>query len=442
VNEIAPLSFGQLSVWRDVRELSQDRWHEANTRSVWMLPEDAETSVTDVEAAVRSLGRGHESLRTVYGLEDPLAPTQRVLPFGAAEVESGVAEIGAADEVEDLIGQLAARAFDLSREPSWRFRVLTRGGRPMAVATVRHHITADGWSDTILEKDFHTALGSPTATGAAPPPSPRELAEWQRTAGGNARHAKLLAYWEKIFDLDAAALGSVGPVVPADTARQCFIRSRSALARTRRLSEMLSVPVSSVVLAAFARSVAQVAGSGTVTAQLMSSNRFVPAWGSLVSSMNQWTATSLEVPDVPDSQDGPDAADGPDGRRATLVDGLAPFAAKVHTQSMLAYRHGMYDVDEVDALRAKVRSGRDPYEASLAFNFLTGTPPPAGAAAEPEGEAVWETPFSRIGHPCYLRAGDAGGTALELRLRTLGLPEAVTRDVLEGTIAQLSDLPA
>jgi hypothetical protein len=46
-------------------------------------------------------------------------------------------------------------------------------------------------------------------------------------------------------------------------------------------------------------------------------------------------------------------------------------------------------------------------------------------------------PFSRIGHPCYLRATDEGGDTLHLRLRTMALTDTATRDVLLSTLAHL-----
>jgi hypothetical protein len=154
----------------------------------------------------------------------------------------------------------------------------------------------------------------------------------------------------------------------------------------------------------------------------MSSNRFVPPWNTVISSMNQWTAAML---------------DAPDGE-------FEPFVRHVHARSLSAYRHGMYDVDENDLLRDKVRAGREAYEATCAYNYIGGATAPAagrGADAEPvsEPEFVWEAPFSRIGHPCYLRAAGIGGHTLELRLRTLGLAKPLTGELLADVLSRLTD---
>ncbi|GAA2742184.1 condensation domain-containing protein [Kitasatospora cinereorecta] len=406
--EPAPLSYGQLSVWRDVRGLDRGRWQEANTRTVWLLDDAAPYDAAEVRAAVLALAERHESLRTAYDLADPLAPAQRVLERAPAPDAAVVA--CEPDGFDPLVDALAAEPFDLRTGRSWRARVVTAGGRPRAVVLVQHHITADGWSNGVLEADFRAALGP--GLGTAPEVTPRRLAEWQRSDGRRNRRDALLGYWERIFDLSPARL----PMDEPDTAVQYSVRSHRAHAGARALAERLSVPLSSVVLAAFAWSVARAAAPGALVAQLMSSNRFVPPWNTVVSSMNQWTAASLTL--APEE--------------------FAPFVAHVHTRSLLAYRHGMYDVDEVDALRDRVRAGREPYQASCGYNFLTGGRPPADAADREEA-LVPEVPFSRIGHPCYLRATEEAGGSLELRLRTMGATDLLTRDVLAATVARLTD---
>lgn len=255
------------------------------------------------------------------------------------------------------------------------------------------------------------------------------------------RRAALTGYWERIFGLSAAQLGAAGGGPQDDSgpqngdrtgdeagarpggprggsapgeAHQYTVRSREAHAAARRLAEELSVPLSSVVLAAFARTVALAAGPGDLVGQLMSSNRFVPPWNSVVSSMNQWATASFDT--------------GPEE--------FGPYAGHVHTRSLTAFRYGMYDVDEVDALRDSVRRGRDPHQATFAFNFLPGEAPPP--CADHESGPVREVPFSRIGHPCYLRVTNAGEQSLELRLRTMGLSDALTLDLLRGTVARLA----
>lgn len=432
MTESAPLSYGQLSVWRDVRDLDASRRHEANTRSIWALGgQPGAVTTTEVERALLALGQRHESLRTVYDLSDPYAPTQRVSP--TCEVETGVTEyvLGDSPEADEFVDQLAARPFDLAVEPSWRFRIVTQAGRPYAAVVIKHHITADGWSDDALRREFRALLRSGAAPGSPPnPPTPRELAAWQRNGAGAARAAALRAHWEQIFGLSAAQLPLGEDDAGADAAFQCAARSRSAHAAAMRLAQRLSVPLSSVVLAAFVRSVARRAGDGTLVAQLMSSNRFVPPWSSVISSMNQWTAAALGAP-------------GGD---------FESFVRHLHSRSLLAYRHGMYDVDEIDVLRDKSRVGREPYQATCAFNFLTAPAAAAAASAaatasaagrggapDSKPEVAWEAPFSRIGHPCYLRAMDVGGRTLELRLRTLGLAKSLTGDILADVFAQLGD---
>ena len=174
------------------------------------------------------------------------------------------------------------------------------------------------------------------------------------------------------------------------------------------------MPLSGAVLAAYTLSLARVAGLDFVVAQLMSSNRFLPQWRDVVTSMNQWTAAALPV------DPGADPAE---------------HAARTHKAALAAYRHGMHDVDTVAELRGRSWPHPVPYEATCAFNFLALEGPAAPVEGDPE--VVWEEPFSTIGHGCYLRAADEGGESLALRLRTRDIPRDQVAAVVEGTHALL-----
>src|SRR5438309_11675522 len=94
------LSYGQLSVWRDIDDLPRARWHEANFGARLRLPEGGGFTADEVIAAVRGLGVRHESLRTRYTTADPDKPLQRVLPPGSeSDVDVTVVEC-AGDETE------------------------------------------------------------------------------------------------------------------------------------------------------------------------------------------------------------------------------------------------------------------------------------------------------------------------------------------------------
>jgi hypothetical protein len=375
---IGALSYGQLSVWRDIEGLPRERWHEANTWSRWSVPEGVGTE--RVRQALRALGTRHPSLHTIYDLADPASPRQLTTAFDVEISEGG----GTAA----MVAELQARPFDLREDFGWRARIVTEGGRPTDVILVRHHMVADGWCDGVLEQDLRAFLRDPapeTATG------PLDLAAWQHSEQQERARAAAAAHWEKVFTFGAGN-GFPGADPSGAGALQSTLRSRVAHAHATELAARTQTSLSSVVLAAYTLAVARVTGVDRLVAQSMCANRFHLQWRQVVTSMNQWTAAPL-----------------------IAVDDLEQHISRVHRAAMAAYRHGMYNVDTVAALR----SG-DAYEATCAYNFLT-LQHLAGPVTE-NPEPVWEEPFSTIGHGCYLRATDEAGTALALRLRTKGIP--------------------
>lgn len=415
------LSYGQLSVWRDIDDLPRARWHEANFGAFLQLPVGDAYTADEVIAAVRGLGVRHESLRTVYSTGDPKAPLQRVMPPGA-EIDVDVAAIECTnDEINFLLFQEMQRSFDLAHECSWRARIITQLGRPVLVMLVRHHITADGGCDAVLEADLHAALaaGEHAAKDPGEPvPGPVALAEWQRSAARERGRKSTFSHWEKVFSTNPVSLPRIAPAGEGEEVLQCVIRSRRAHEHAQRLAMKLAVPMPSVVLAAYTWSVARVARTDEVVIDLMSSNRFHPQWSELVSSMNQYAAAVFTISER--TTDEPVAT-------------FAEYVRHVQARSFAAYRHGMYDVDAVAELRERTWAHGDERYAVCAYNFIDQAiaapiddEPPSGA------ETAWERPFHSIGHPCYLRAIDEGGQVLTLRLRTKQIAGAAAESIVRG----------
>ncbi|GAA1083127.1 condensation domain-containing protein [Kitasatospora arboriphila] len=408
------LSHGQLSVWRDVEGLPRHRWHEANTWTHWTVPDGVGTG--RVRQALHALGARHQSLHTVYDFGDPAAPRQVLRPFdgevGITESPAGPATAGPAATAAELL----AEPFHLEREFGWRARIVTKGGRPTTVVLVKHHLTADGWCDGVLAADFRRLLHEPDLPAEPFAPGPSELADWQHSEQRARQRNAAAAHWERVFTSGRAAYPR--PDGAAAGFLQCTVRSRRARAGAQAIADRAGVPLSAAVLAAYTLSLARTAGLDFVVAQLMSSNRFLPQWRDVVTSMNQWTAAPLAVDPGAD---------------------LAEHAARTHRAALAAYRHGMYDVDTVADLCGRSWPHPVPYEATCAYNFLalegpTGPGDPAGN----DPEVLWEEPFSTIGHGCYLRATDEGGTSLALRLRTRDIPRDQVAAVVEGTHALLA----
>ena len=417
------LSYGQLSVWRDIDDLPRARWHEANFGARLRLPEGGGSTADEVIAAVRGLGVRHESLRTRYTMADPSKPLQRVLPPGAeSDIDVAVVDCAGDEyEINVLLFQQMQQPFDLEREYSWRARIITDRGQPTEVMLVRHHITADGGSDPVLEADLHAALGGTRSALEAgePVPGPVALSEWQRSPARERGRKSTFSHWQKIYSTDPVSLPRIAPAGPGEEVLQCTIRSQRALESARRLATRLTVPLPSVVLAAYTWSVARVAQIPVTVVDLMSSNRFHQQWSEIVTSMNQYAAASFTLPE-----------------RATLepAEQFVEYVKHVQARSFAAYRHGMYDVDEMADLRGRAWAHGDERYSVCAYNFIDLKALSLPLTEDPPGgvETAWEQPFHSIGHPCYLRAIDEGGQTLTLRLRTKEIASAAAERIVRG----------
>jgi hypothetical protein len=391
-----PLSYGQLSEWRNVDSHPRERWHEANTWSRWLLPDGVKTSA--VRGALRALATRHLSLRTIYDFTDPACPRQLLGPVDGADLTE--AECATPEEDAALSNAALNRPFDLRVEVGWRAQIRTRRGRPTEVLLVRHHIVADNWSDAVLEQDFFAYLRYAAPT--TPAPTPLDLATWQRSQ--ERTRAAATAYWQGIF-ASGDGRGFPGSDPTRTGQMQCTLRSRLAYLGAHELATRTRTSLSNVVLAAYTLAVAQITGITRLVAHSMCANRFHPQWRHTVTSMSQYAAIPL-----------------------TLLDDLAEQTVQVYRAAMVAYRHSMYDPDTIAGFHAE-------HEPTCTYNFfpwqdITGPP-------TDDPEPVWEEPASTVSGGCYLRAAEDTGRTLKLRLMTNGIERERVAWIMKQTHALL-----
>ncbi|MEV0088225.1 non-ribosomal peptide synthase/polyketide synthase [Saccharopolyspora sp. NPDC050642] len=185
--ERVPLSFSQRRLWF-VGELDAtgSAYH---LPLAWRIP--GEVDIVALQTAVRDVLTRHEALRTVFPFGEDSVPWQQVLDadtaleraFGTAEAEIG------SDDVERVVAEHSAQAFDLGVEPPIRVRSweIVGGGRVLLV--VLHHIAGDGWSVGPLVRDLAVAYAA-RCTGEAPgwrelPVQYADFALWQRKTLGS-----------------------------------------------------------------------------------------------------------------------------------------------------------------------------------------------------------------------------------------------------------------
>ncbi|MGY0064549.1 condensation domain-containing protein [Streptomyces sp. LZ34] len=406
-----PLSYGQISLWRDIQRLPRDRWHEVNISTVWELPEG--TGAAAVKDALKALAHRHPSLRTTYDLSDPHHPVQLVHePDSLSDLK--VPEEAAGD-VQETARRMAALPFDLTTEFGWRGRVLTRSGTATHLVFTHHHLAADNWSQGILREEFQKALADPGSfLGPGDSYSLITMAEEQRGDPFKARRTAAERHWEKV--LTASAEIPEQPLPTSDErpfhVLQAAVRSTAAQTAAQQLAERLSLPKSSVLLTAYTRAVAQVCGLPSVPVRLQSSNRGNARWGSYVTSMNQWAAGCLD---------------------ANAGTSFGELAQGINKAAFLAYRMGMYDPDSIGLMKQRFPSaGIDP-EPVWAFNYMVR---PAARAADPEESDVpvvkWERQVSAIGPKFHTRFIEDGSAALTIWLRAREVGKELVSELLLG----------
>ncbi|HEV2846484.1 MAG TPA: amino acid adenylation domain-containing protein, partial [Thermoanaerobaculia bacterium] len=180
--------------------------------------------VAALQAAVSAVWSRHEALRARFMAEGGL-PVQTFAPPGSlpiAEVDlSGVAAAG----IDEVVGEIVRRPFDLERGPLLRVVLIRAGAGRFRLVLAVHHLVADGVSLEIVERElgafYRRALGF---DAPAPPPlalQHADVASWQR---GRAVEERLAAWIAGLGDdVDAA----IEPLeLPIDHPRPAVSRHR------------------------------------------------------------------------------------------------------------------------------------------------------------------------------------------------------------------------
>lgn len=406
----APLTFGQLSVWRDVDRLPRERWHEANAMFTITVPD---ASLGAVRPALDTLVARHPSLQTVYDVTDPAQPTQRVDPAVSLGLEHATVE-GDRD-AEELLAAFVSRPFDLRCEAPARALLLdrpstrsagsgsagARAGRGRLLAISKHHIAADAWAADLLEAELVGLLAGHAET--LPPPSEDLglLAVEQRSPAWKARRDASDRHHAGVFATPAASFAVDEPeagVMQGSFESAAFLTAADGLARRAGVS------LSTVLLSAYTAAVARHCDHDAIRLGLMSSNRFGTRWRGLVTSMNQWVPMTVA------------------GARDTVEAAALPA---LQATALRAYRVALRDVDAPRPAACQTAP-------TCTYNLITPWPltPGFDPATEPvEPEIVWENAFSAIGPRCYLRIFQTPQTLI-VSLRTTGLGRELTEDVL------------
>jgi amino acid adenylation domain-containing protein/non-ribosomal peptide synthase protein (TIGR01720 family) len=188
--ERIPLSYAQERLWFIDQLRGSTHYHMP---SVFRL--QGALDVTALEQSFRDIIDRHESLRTVFKEADGVG-YQEILPPGAWTLE-----ITDTTDLDELIGVEVARPFDLTRDYMMRVRLVKIKEDEHVLILVRHHIASDGWSVSLIIREFISLYRFYT-TNQLPvlPELPLQYADyaiWQRTYLTGDVLEQQLAYWEQ-----------------------------------------------------------------------------------------------------------------------------------------------------------------------------------------------------------------------------------------------------
>ncbi|MFF6995683.1 amino acid adenylation domain-containing protein [Streptomyces sp. NPDC008313] len=216
-----PLSSGQRRLW------FLDRMHPGSPE--WVAPLflrlPGTLDAATVGRALDALAARHEPLRTRYA-DRGGEPRQIIDAPGTARVGLRV-EDTAPDGLPALFGEQFDRGFDLAEGPLWRALLARIPGQDHLLLLTMHHITCDGWSTVVLERELRE-LCAAYEESREPRLAPLDV---QYADYGAWQHAHLtddvvereLTHWR-------GALDGISPVdLPADRPRPAVRDPRGAV---------------------------------------------------------------------------------------------------------------------------------------------------------------------------------------------------------------------
>lgn len=270
------LTWGQRFVW-DILESLAPANHYLNIRFRVHLPGGATRE--RVLAALHTLVRRHEALRSRFAVGPDGEPRQRCDPAGELAVEFVETDPGQVRRLAEADEQrLWGEPFQHERQWPLRVSVIAAGGRLRQVVFVCSHLAADAWGCAVLRKEFLALLRDEGAQPAGAGWQPRGRAAWEASPSGRGAHERSLAYWRRVL---ATAPQTAFPVLPEPSQTPRFpgvgLHSVALSAAARALAARLRVGPAAVVLGVLSTVIGIRTSTEAVPLCLATGNRFTPA---------------------------------------------------------------------------------------------------------------------------------------------------------------------
>lgn len=195
-----PLSFSQYRLW--LIDRMEGGSPQYNMSAAYRL--QGALDVTACRRGVDFLVARHEVLRTSYreidGQPAQIVQEQVTVPFVVTDL-THLTQVEHEQAVQDAVRSDAAKAFDLTGTVMLRVELLKLARDHHVLLFNMHHIACDGWSVTLLTREFVAAYEAFSAN-RAPTLQPLSIqygdfAVWQRVTLTQAAVAGEIAYWQE-----------------------------------------------------------------------------------------------------------------------------------------------------------------------------------------------------------------------------------------------------
>ncbi|MEM0578789.1 condensation domain-containing protein, partial [Flavobacterium polysaccharolyticum] len=209
-----PLSYAQERLWFIDKLKGSEHYHVPV-----LLNLKGELNVRYLSKALKTIVERHETLRTVFVEKEGIA-YQRVQSTNRWELNI----ISGTNDYQGLIAKEVNKPFDLSKDYMLRATIIKISDEEHILVLVRHHIATDGWSSSIIVKEFKELYAFYASGIEADLPvldfQYTDYAVWQRSHVTGDYLTEKLDYWE-------SKLGGVVPSsLPTDYPRPAVQSNR------------------------------------------------------------------------------------------------------------------------------------------------------------------------------------------------------------------------
>jgi len=290
----APLAWAQLAIWDVLRWLPPG---DDSLNQVGWIPVPPGTDIGAIVTALRIVLERHDSLRSVY-FEADGEPTQRVLAEGRLPLQVSEAVDPDMEAATAAVGErLKQGAFDIAQDLPVRAELLTLAGAPWALVLVVSHMSADGWSISLVKRELTTLLEEGPGDGLLPARGrqPVERAAFEHTEAGVARERLTLQQWTNTLEQASATMLEKPEGPEASVGDWGRIDSPAAASAAAALSAAAGINPGAVVLAALALLLGFRVAEPRATLRVIVTPRFTAADRFYVGAFNQNALFHVEI---------------------------------------------------------------------------------------------------------------------------------------------------